>query len=315
MKVSIIIATRNRADALEQISLPSLAKQDFKDFEVIIWDASDDDKSKIVVENFIQSHPDMIVRYFKASRVGSASQRNDAVKVARGDIIFFIDDDSEVSMNGLQVIFETLEKKDYYGCQLEIHELEGNIKRSRFSLYIYAILSMIFRIVGGSNRRYVRLSGYGTHENKIAQKLFGNKSKDPEWLKGGAMAYKREVFKEHSFDERLQKFGGYALGEDLMFSYSIYLSGYKLTYGKGAYVIHHHVNTGRIGSVYMYASWIYNFHLIWKTIIFPRHKFSIIVRWWAIFGYLIVFTGESLSKRSFIPLKGWWIGVKTIFEG
>jgi len=84
LKISVIIATRNRADALEKISLPSLAKQDFKDFEVIIWDASDDDKSKIVVENFIQSHPDMIVRYFKAPRVGSASQRNDAVKVARG---------------------------------------------------------------------------------------------------------------------------------------------------------------------------------------------------------------------------------------
>ena len=42
MKISVIIATKNRADALEKISLPSLAKQDFKDFEVIIWDASYD---------------------------------------------------------------------------------------------------------------------------------------------------------------------------------------------------------------------------------------------------------------------------------
>jgi len=47
MKISVVIATRNRSDALETISLPSLAKQDFKDFEVIIWDGSDDDKSKV----------------------------------------------------------------------------------------------------------------------------------------------------------------------------------------------------------------------------------------------------------------------------
>ena len=118
MKISVVIATRNRADALEQISLPSLAKQDFKDFEVIIWDASDDDKSKIVVENFIQSHPGIIVRYFKAPRVGLASQRNDVVKVARGDIIFFIDDDSEVSSDGLSALNETFKDKDVCGVGL-----------------------------------------------------------------------------------------------------------------------------------------------------------------------------------------------------
>ncbi|MGC8533888.1 MAG: glycosyltransferase family 2 protein, partial [Candidatus Parvarchaeum sp.] len=119
MKISVIIATRNRADALETISLPSLLKQDFKDFEVIIWDASDDDKSKNVVEKFIQSYPDMIIRYFKAPRAGLASQRNDAVKMAKGDIIFFIDDDSKVSKDGLTAIYEAFQcNKDIIGVTL-----------------------------------------------------------------------------------------------------------------------------------------------------------------------------------------------------
>ena len=106
--VSVIIATRNRSEALETISLPSLAKQSFKDFEVIIWDASDDDKSKVVVKNFIKSHPDMVVRYFKAPRTGLPSQRNDAVKVAKGEIIYFIDDDSELSVDAIEIVFKTL---------------------------------------------------------------------------------------------------------------------------------------------------------------------------------------------------------------
>jgi len=39
-KISVIIATRNRAEALERISLLALAKQTFKDFELMVWDAS-----------------------------------------------------------------------------------------------------------------------------------------------------------------------------------------------------------------------------------------------------------------------------------
>ena len=314
IEISVIIATRNRADALEKISLPSLAKQDFKDFEVIIWDASDDDKPKIVVENFIQSHPDMIVRYFKAPRVGSASQRNDAVKVAREDIIFFIDDDSEVSPNGLRGVFETLQNGKYQGCELPIRKIGIQERRAKINFYLYSIVSIIFFLNGGATKRHFKLSGYGTHENEFLQKIFKRYKEDPEWLMGCSMAYKRDVFKINSFDERLQKFGGYALGEDSMFSYSLYLSGCRFTYFYDAYIIHHHYESGRVAPVYMYASRIYNYHIIWRTLIFPRHKLSLIIHWWAIFGYLIVSLAESLSKKTFIPLKGWWIGIKAIFD-
>jgi len=35
-KISVIIATRNRAEALERISLPALVQQTFRDFEFIV---------------------------------------------------------------------------------------------------------------------------------------------------------------------------------------------------------------------------------------------------------------------------------------
>jgi len=46
--ISVIIATKNRDAALRDISLPSLLAQDTVDFEVIIWDASDSDRSEKV---------------------------------------------------------------------------------------------------------------------------------------------------------------------------------------------------------------------------------------------------------------------------
>lgn len=313
--ISVVIATRNRSEALETISLPSLAKQSFKDFEVIIWDASDDDKSKVVVKNFIKSHPDMVVRYFKAPRTGLPSQRNDAVKVAKGEIIYFIDDDSELSVDAIEIVFKTLHNTIYSGCEVPIKGLKEKLKRSKLNFYAYVIASIVFRLMGGSNRRYFRLSGYNTHENNFMRKRFKPKSEDPEWLMGCSMAYKREVFKDHSFDEQLQRFGGYALGEDSSFSYSLHVSGYKLHMCKEGYVIHHHYESGRAQPANMYAMIIYNYHLIWKKYIYSKHKLSIFLRIWAIFGYLVVYLFKSIFSWNINPIKGWFWGVKAIFDG
>ena len=118
--ISVIIATRNRAKALEAISLPSLAEQTYNDFEVIIWDASDDDSTKRVVEKYKSQHPWIDVRYFRAPRKGLASQRNDAVKVVRGNIVLFIDDDSEVSPNGLNAVIEAFLNPTVKGVGLRV---------------------------------------------------------------------------------------------------------------------------------------------------------------------------------------------------
>ena len=45
---------------------------------------------------------------------------------------------------------------------------------------------------------------------------------DPvEFLQGGNMILRRRVLEEFRFDESLDRFGGYALGEDVMFSYPV----------------------------------------------------------------------------------------------
>ena len=51
--ISVIIATKNRDEALKSISLPSLLRQDTSDFEVILWDGSDSEKSRRVAEQYV----------------------------------------------------------------------------------------------------------------------------------------------------------------------------------------------------------------------------------------------------------------------
>ncbi|MDR3075862.1 MAG: glycosyltransferase, partial [Synergistaceae bacterium] len=78
--ISVIIPTMNRADALGKTSLPSLLRQNNADFEVIVWDASEGGESAEVCERLREDFAAMgaSLRYHKAPRRGSASQRNDA---------------------------------------------------------------------------------------------------------------------------------------------------------------------------------------------------------------------------------------------
>ena len=65
-----------------------------------------------VVEEFAAAHGDLVVRYFKAPRAGLPAQRNDAVREARGEIVFFIDDDSEVSPDGIAALRDMFARQE-----------------------------------------------------------------------------------------------------------------------------------------------------------------------------------------------------------
>ena len=310
MEISVVIATRNRSEALETISLPSLAKQDFKNFEVIIWDASDDDKSKVVVETFIQSHPDMMIRYFKAPRVGSASQRNDAVKVANGEIIFFIDDDSEVSQDGIFSLNEAFEDESVFGVGLPLKNLKNNKEKNfSFRSKISKIYSIIFSLQHEGKNRKVMLSGCNIWPSWGHEK-FG----EVEWLSGCSMAYRKELFDKFSFDERLQKFGGYALAEDVQFSHQILRNKKKLIITEKGFIIHHEAMGERLENEKVFSARIYNRFIVWKTSIFPYNRFSAIVYLWSLIGELSKFYLMGIIRGDKRRLKGTSIGLKAIFD-
>ncbi|MDR1481333.1 MAG: glycosyltransferase [Synergistaceae bacterium] len=253
--ISVIIATLNRAEALRSISLPSLARQNRGDFEVIVWDASDGGDSKIVCESFSRKFEarNIQLRYFKAARKGLASQRNDSTDHALGSVLFFIDDDCEVSVDAvhsISVCFDSFPWLNGVGVpMLNKTPASGKSSVMRFATLLFGMKNnQLHRVInkhGGLSLPIKDLPG------------------PAEWLSGGSMSFRKMVFERVRFDERLEIFGGYALGEDYDFSYRVMLEfGQPHLISNGGYVVHHAAAGDRITGIERMAAHFFNAELI-----------------------------------------------------
>ncbi|WP_349829295.1 glycosyltransferase family 2 protein [Brevibacterium litoralis] len=87
-RVSVVIATRNRADLLEE-SLESVVHQTWGDLEIVVVDDGSTDGTAQLVRN----HPDPRVRYVRSRGRGISAARNTGSAEARGEWIAVHDDD------------------------------------------------------------------------------------------------------------------------------------------------------------------------------------------------------------------------------
>ena len=245
--IAVIIATKNRSEAIEKYALPSLERSDFRDFVCIVWDASDDEATK----NVIAQERWSFVDYHRALRPGSASQRNDAAEYAlqaypSAGYFLFIDDDSELSHDALDGLTFSFEKDEQvYGINVvNVPDIETKVN-----------VTGNLRVV----TPYLR--------NKFScPEPFGV---DIEWIAGCSMAVRAEVFSKLGlrFPEAFQRFGGYALGEDLALSFFLYKKlKKKLANSSFGTVCHYVASGGRLNVKNWIASKWYNFHLLFDAI-------------------------------------------------
>lgn len=110
MVVSVIIPTYNRSQFIG-LTLESFVKQNFEygDFEIIIADNNSTDSTKEVVRNFIENNKTHSIKYFVESNQGVHYARNSAAKIAKGEFLYFTDDDMIADpelLKELLVLFE-----------------------------------------------------------------------------------------------------------------------------------------------------------------------------------------------------------------
>lgn len=89
IKFSLIIGTRNRCESI-QYCMSSIFSQTYTDFEVIVIDQSNDDKT----EAYILKLQDPRIKYFHVDFQGLSKARNKALQYVSGEYVCLIDDDA-----------------------------------------------------------------------------------------------------------------------------------------------------------------------------------------------------------------------------
>lgn len=218
--VSIVICTLNRKgylkDCLNSIFAVEYPK---KLYEVIIVDGGSTDGTEEICEQFPN------IRFFVEDKYGLAYARNKGAEMARGNIVAYTDDDCIVDKQWLRNLV--------FGFQLyrSVIGVGGPV----YPLYPEIIPRKI----------YVK-AAFGLFDE-------GEKTKLVQGIITSNSAFKREIFEEIKFDEKLgtTRRGGLILsGEDVDFCQTITKSGYKLLYTPYAKV-YHQIPLSRLKSSYV----------------------------------------------------------------
>lgn len=111
MKLSIIVPTTNRVSLIQ--TLESIAKQTYRDFELIVSDDTDG-KARDIVERFKRNYPQIKVKYVINQKYlkGPGGNKNNGLDYAEGEFITFVDDDDELLPDAIETAMKQIEEKD-----------------------------------------------------------------------------------------------------------------------------------------------------------------------------------------------------------
>ena len=120
MKVSVIIPVFNGGDILD-ITIPAILNQDYskKNTQIIIVDDGSTDNSKQKINKYLFTKQIQVVTHLENK--GRSKTRNSGIKIARGELIIFLDCDIEVEV-------DFISKHVCYHKQKNVIGLLSNIK-------------------------------------------------------------------------------------------------------------------------------------------------------------------------------------------
>ncbi len=124
-KFSVIIATYNMANCINT-AIKSILCQDFKDYEIVIFNDASTDNTIQVVEEIKDNRVKLIT---SRKNIGLGAARNTAVKKAKGEYILYLDaDDTFYESTTLTKINKVLEKSNPDIAYFGVHYIGGSNK-------------------------------------------------------------------------------------------------------------------------------------------------------------------------------------------
>ena len=305
-KPSIIIPTYNRPSDLRNC-IKSILNQTIKPFEIIIVD--DGDLSELPLQKECKD-AGIQYKYFKKSKRGLTESRNEGIQLAAGDIIFFLDDDVVLFPDYIEEILIIYES-DKEGLIGGVGGLIAKSSPKKLSHRLRRIIDIFF-LVSGFNEGKILPSGFAT--NFGVKRNPSRKNMEVDFLSGGAMSFKKEIFKEFFFDN--VRYINYGLGEDQEFSYRVSRK-YKLIVNPKEMLLHLESIQMRPDKKAMGRMFVLNRYLFFREHV-KKHWWSWIFFYYALFGYLIertIIFVVSPKKEHLDRLRGILKAIKEILAG
>lgn len=263
MKLSVIIPTIDRQDNLN-ILLKSISNSSIIPQEIIVVEQGDCEKTK----KNISSYVNLNIRVVGLEEKSSTKARNLGFDKSSGDIIFFFDDDMELSDKYIENAVKYFEEnKDVLG-------VTGSFVNDKPSWSWKRWLGVLFCVYSLKARNIVLSSG--SYDYIRGKNLFFAQS--VEWMQGGNMVFRRKVFEDgFKFNEDFQRWG---YGEDAMITYQISKKfPNSLFYLPELKIYHREGSGGKMMDVSVIKMKILYRYIFWK-------KEVVGSRWWYVFPFI-----------------------------
>jgi len=120
--VSIIIVNYNGLEYLQKC-LDSILNNDFKNYEIILVDNNSQDESK----SFVKEHYPSVSIIELVDNFGFAKPNNLGAKKAKGDLFYFLNNDTMISKNSIVELLKIMNKEEIAICQSLLLHPDGSI--------------------------------------------------------------------------------------------------------------------------------------------------------------------------------------------
>ena len=210
LSISALVATRNRSLPLARM-LYSLSEQSAQPIEMIIVDGSENDETEEVCHSQIPNLKTKII-YHRATEIGAATQRSQAIQYATQSIIWLLDDDILFEPNCVERLWQAVQSDSLLGGVNAMITNQKYLPPGKVSRHLFRLL-------------------HGRQELSYAGKCIGPAlnllpEDNPnlpevvsvEWLNTTCVMYRREALPEPLFPPL---FTGYSLMEDVTLSLTV----------------------------------------------------------------------------------------------
>jgi len=275
-EMSIIIPTYNRMNELAEL-FHSIINQSIEPIEVIIVDDSDNNGIEYLVQEMtgVFRSKDIDLKYVRNNKGKSLTiARNIGVQHAAGDIILFLDDDVVLEHNYLESLLLV------YRNNYNVLGVQGFIMNNQATSFLRLQFNKLF-LIG----RYVKNECKILTSTNVTYPSVLDNLIQCQWLSGANQSFKRSIFNEFQYDEKLKR---YSLKEDVDFSYRIYKKyPESLFITPDARLVHKTSNIGRLpNQKVIMMKYVYSFYLFYKNI--SQTSLNKLMFYWSWVGYSLL---------------------------